>query len=64
MEDNSASWKTMEALGGINVREFFDNENAHCIVKNYEIDVNESINKYSDIYEPMLEHITFAHTEK
>lgn len=54
----------MEALGGINVREFFDNENAHCIVKNYEIDVNESINKYSDIYEPMLEHITFAHTEK
>lgn len=53
-KDNLASWKTMEALGGRNIREFFDNENAHCIVKDYEIDVDESINHYENIYEPMI----------
>lgn len=26
-KDNPASWKTMEALGGINIKEFFDSEN-------------------------------------
>lgn len=54
-KDNPASWKTMEALGGIKVREYFDDENAHCIVKDYEINVNKSINNYSIIYEPMIE---------
>lgn len=54
-KDNPASWKTMEALGGVNVREYFDNENAHCTVKDYEINVNESINKYSTVYEPMID---------
>lgn len=53
-KDNPASWKTMEALGGINVREYFDDENAHCIVKDYEINVDESINNNSDTYEPMI----------
>ena len=56
-KDNPASWKTIEALGGINIREFFDSENAHCIVKDYEIDVDESISKNSIIYEPMVKHI-------
>lgn len=51
---NPASWRTMESLGGKNIREFFDNENAHCIVKDYEINVNESINNNSAIYEPMI----------
>lgn len=54
-KDNPASWKTMEALGGVNVREFLDNENAHCIVKDYEINVNESIIKYAAVYEPMVD---------
>lgn len=54
-KDNPASWRTMEALGGINVREFFDNENAHCVVKDYEINVEESINNNADIYEPMVQ---------
>lgn len=56
-KDNPASWRTMEALGGINIREFFDSENAHCIVKDYEINVDESISKNSIIYEPMVKHI-------
>lgn len=53
-KDNPASWCTIESLGGKNIKEFFDNENAHCIVKDYEINVNESINHYSAIYEPMI----------
>ncbi len=53
-KDNPASWRTIESLGGKNIKEFFDNENAHCIVKDYEINVNESINHYSAIYEPMI----------
>lgn len=55
-KDNPASWKTMEALGGVNVREFFDDENAHCVIKDYEIDVNESIKNNAGIYEPMIKH--------
>lgn len=55
--DNPASWKTMEALGGVNIREFYDDENAHCIVKDYEINVNESIRNNSIIYEPMIEQL-------
>lgn len=53
-KDNPASWKTMESLGGINIREFFESENVHCIVKDYEINVNESINNNSNIYEPKI----------
>ncbi len=53
-KENPASWKTMEALGGIKVREFFDDENDHCIVRDYEIDVNKSIMNNSAIYEPMI----------
>ena len=57
-KDNPTSWRTMESLGGKNIREFFDNENAHCIVKDYEINVNESINNNSAIYEPMIKQTT------
>lgn len=55
--DNPASWRTMEALGGIKIREYFDNEYSHCMVRDYEIDVNESIKNYSAVYEPMIERI-------
>lgn len=53
---NTASWKTMEALGGINIREFYDDKYG-CMVKDYEINVNESLAKNSAAYEPMIEHI-------
>lgn len=49
----------MESLGGINIREYFDDENSHCIVKDYKINVNDSIEKYSSEYEDKIEHITF-----
>ena len=53
-KDNPASWKTMESLGGKNVREYYDDEFAHCIVKDYIINVNESIEKYKEQYEKFI----------
>lgn len=50
--DNPASWKTMEALGGVFLREYFY-EKDQCMVKDYEICVRESIEKYAPIYEAM-----------
>lgn len=44
--NNPASWKTMEALGGIRVREYYDEINAHCTVVDYNIDVPETLNNY------------------
>lgn len=44
---NKASWKTMEALGGIRVREYYDDIYANCTVVDYNIDVNKALNDYS-----------------
>lgn len=52
--DNIASWKTMEALGGKRVKEWLDDED-NCMTVNYEIDVKDSLDKYSVIYEPMID---------
>lgn len=52
-DENSASWRTMEALGAIKVKDFFD-EKSNCVVRDYEIDVNKSINENSAIYEYMI----------
>ena len=55
---NPASWKTIEALDGILIKECFEEEIAHCVVRNYKINVNDSLNKYSNQYEDKIEHIT------
>ena len=55
-KDNPASWRTMEALGGIQIREFFDDENAHGIVKAYEINVGESLRNNAAIYGSKIGH--------
>lgn len=52
-KDNPASWKTMEALGGKNTKEFFYDD-TQSMIKDYEIDVDKSINTYSSIYEAMI----------
>ena len=49
--DNPASWKTMEALGGERTRQYYDGENAHCEVVDYNIDVNKSLEKYRNFEE-------------
>ena len=51
--NNPASWKTMEALGGVRVDEFYDEEYS-CTVVNYNINVKESLEKYKDTYEPYV----------
>lgn len=43
--ENPASWKTMEALNGKRIREYYDDVNAHCTVVDYEIDVCEAIDR-------------------
>ena len=53
-KNNQASWKTIEALGGQNIRECFDEEFAHCIVKYYTINVNNAIMTNKDKYEPHI----------
>lgn len=52
--DDPACWKTMEALGGVLVRKYFDSEEAHCMVRDYRIDVNQSIREHSALYEPLI----------
>ena len=53
--DNPASWKTMEALGGVRVREYYDDEDAHCIVVDYNIDVKKALAEHPE-YEEYLAH--------
>ena len=48
-KDNPASYKTMSALGAQLKSEFFSEED-NCIVQNYTINVNKSINEYKDVY--------------
>ena len=50
-KDNPASWKTMLALGANLLRESeFDGKEEYV----YTIDVDDSISKYKDVYEPMI----------
>ena len=49
--NNPASWKTMEALGGIRVREYYDDINAHCTVVDYNIDVKKSLIEHQNLEE-------------
>ena len=37
------------------IKEYFDDEYSNCIVKDYKINVDESIEKYSNIYEDKIE---------
>jgi len=52
--DNPASWKTMEALGGIRVRKYKDSITNNDIV-DYNIDVKGSLDKYKEIYGQYIE---------
>ena len=44
--NNPASWKTMEAMGGERIREYYDGENAHCTVVDYIIDVQKALREH------------------
>lgn len=53
-KDNLGSAKSMQALGGVLVREYFEDKEYHYMIQDYIINVNKAINKYRDIYEPMI----------
>lgn len=54
-KDNLASAKTMQALGGKLIKEFFDYENANCLVQDYIIDVNKSVEENKLKYSPLIQ---------
>ncbi len=51
--NNPASWKTMEALGGVRIREYYDDVYAHCTVVDYIIDVKKALEEHPE-YEEMI----------
>lgn len=53
-KDNLASAKTMQALGGKKLREYYDDVYAHCMVQDYIIDVNQAIDTYAPVYEKYI----------
>ena len=52
--ENPASWKTMEAFGGVRVREYYDDVNAHCTVVDYNIDVNSALDSHPEYEERII----------
>ena len=48
---NPASWKTMEALGGVRVRTYEDDQVAHCTVVDYQIDVKKALAEHREFEE-------------
>jgi len=47
--DNPASWKTMEALGGVRIREYVDED--LCATVDYRIDTKKALSEHSDLEE-------------
>ena len=52
--ENPASWKTMEAFGGVRIREYYDDVNAHCTVVDYNIDVNRALDSHPEYEERII----------
>ncbi len=52
---NPASWKTMEAMGGVRIREYEDDTFAHCTVVDYTIDVKKALTGHAQ-YEQLICH--------
>ena len=50
---NPASWKTMEALGGERINQYFSDAE-QCDIVDYNIDVKKALENYKDIYEPYV----------
>ncbi len=51
--DNLGSSKTMEALGGIKIDEYYSNSE-ECVISRYLINVNDAINSNREKYEPKI----------
>ncbi len=55
--ENPASWRTMEALGGVRTREYYDSQYAHCTVVDYTINVQKAIKEYGGYYDQMISRL-------
>jgi len=55
--ENPPSWKTMEALGGTRIREYYDDVYAHCTVVVYSINVKKALQEHPE-YEHMIQEKT------
>ena len=51
--ENLASSRTMEALGGVRIDEYYS-EYEQCLAWRYIINVDESLNNHKEIYEPKI----------
>ena len=49
--ENPASWKTIEALGGVRIREYYDDVYEQCTIVDYNIDVKKALNEHQDLEE-------------
>lgn len=62
-KDNPASAKTMLSFDAKIIREYFDNEMAHCMVQDYTIDVDKAIEKNKGVYEKYIVKTIKRYTE-
>jgi predicted acetyltransferase len=51
---NAGSYRTMEALGGTLVREYYDDEEDFCMTRIYTIDVDRAVETGRDVYVPQI----------
>lgn len=61
VKDNVASWKTITALGGYLVKEEKEYQGKRVVIQDYDINVNESLDRYRNVYE---QYITTQQEEK
>ena len=54
--NNPASWKTMEALGGVRIKEYFDDEFIHNTIVIYTIDVKKALTEHQK-YQQFLSNL-------
>ena len=53
--DNPASWRTMEALGGKRIREYYDEENTKSVLVDYIINVKDALKNHPEYEEYIAE---------
>ncbi len=53
-KDNVASAKTILALGGKLIKEWYEDDIYHCIIQDYVIDVDKSIEQNKSVYEKFI----------
>lgn len=53
-KDNVASAKTMQALGGKLIKEWYEDDKYHCVIQDYVIDVDKTIEDNRSVYENFI----------